>query len=578
MRSVLILLLLLPLCGCSNVDIDDSSPLTSGIRFEAVVGGTESLSTRANTNTYNVTSEFYDCDFFVHLEGRNNSDEDKSNSSTYVIPSGYEGTITPKDEKNALNWFSRISPHDFWGWTLPSETEYTPDESKLSEGIKIKFQDTYLDGTSNSSASSWKDDSWKNGSCLEQMIGAQAGPYTYNENGMYVPLQFRHLVSKIILSTFLVIDNVSGTTTSNLKGTITFYGMPDEATFYPTPRDEAGNAIAPYMEMPSDWDYDKSKGVTYAITNSAKNLKWEGHDSGNYSQNWPRDCWYICPEVDFSKLAFKIELYEYVGNQWILSQSHGKRGAYYGDFKNVTFSRSTTGNNYDNTGEDQGKDATILHAGEYLQLNINLNEKGNPGVQGVITEWSGNYNRAGSAHVEQGIYSVEEYRDLVTAMRSGDEDLIKEYYQIYGSGKDTSSDPEGEYPNYEDIYGRELDIFELYDDIGSEDAISSSSTTTSKMNYYCNIADGYILDGRGHTVNCNSSFVYIGPVRDVYFREYYYSSSTPRTYYEYIVYVDKMGQVWTVDPETYEYTMTEYNVLNGNKNPVTLYLSSGKVS
>lgn len=60
------------------------------------------------------------------------------------------------------------------------------------------------------------------------------------------------------------------------------------------------------------------------------------------------------------------------------------------------------------------------------------------------------------------------------------------------------------------------------------------------------------------------------PMRDIYLR-YYYNGR------EYIIYIDKMRQVWKVDPSTYGETRTNYNVKDATSNPFTIRLSDGMV-
>lgn len=568
--------------GCVNdVMPDDPYAGYGGIRFRATVGEPDRPSTRANNSLFNVTNEFYDTDFYVRVQGLDNSGLEKQEMSTYVIPSGSEGVIMPKiidvvDDKEItekeLNWFSRMHPHEFWGWTMPFDTVYTPEEETLEQGVEINFPNTPIAEKSNTYPYPWNEGSFANGAVLENFIGGKVGPFVYNDNGIYVPLRMRHLISKIFLMKFIVVDNRGGSSTSNLKGEITFYGMPHTAMFYPCPqeKDGEGNYIQPYVTIPEDWDYDQTDGVTYTIFNNSTNYKWEGKDWGS-SSYWPKDCWWIPPELDFSKMSYKIVIYEYVNKEWQVSQTHGKHGAYYGDFSNITFSRTGTG--YDNM-DDPGSDATTLHAGEYLQLEFTIYEKGNAGVQGIITAWAGNTDRDGSAHVHQGLYSLEQVRDMSTVMNGTDEQKKREFYELYGSGRDTGDDPEGEYPDYEEIFGEELEIFELFDDIGYETATSS---TASKVGPTFTPGAGYILDGMGHTVNVTTTSMTIGIMRDVYLRYYVNNGGTPQTYTEYIVYIDKDGQVWTVDPVTFEETMTEWNVNTSGSNPMKLNMINGKI-
>ena len=567
LRYISILPFLLILVACKDDDyIDKAYSEIEGIRFTGDISDADRLLTRADK--YNITQEFFDCDFHLCVGGSNSEGKDSTDVSTYVIPSGYEGALIPKSGNLSLNWYSRENIHGFWGWTMPIDTLYIPSRKDLTDGIRIPFLNTDLNQTAGTTGVDWKEDAWGNGRYYEQMIGAYFGPTTYIENGIYVPLHFQHIVSKIFLKNLYVIDNYNVTTSSSLKGVITFYGMPGEATLYPCPQDKDGNYTRPVVVMPrtesgGEWDYDQKSRVSYAMTNSSKYYDWEGHTSHTTTSSY-KDCWYVCPELDFSRLEYKIEIYEYDKNaeEWTLSPTHGMRGAFYGDFRNVKFKR-TGSSGYDNP---DGGDETILHAGEYLELTIYLYEKGNPTVQGTFKSWTSRTG-TGSSHVEQGIYSYEQLTEMAEVMKSGDPDRIEEYYEMNGSGRDTSEDPEGMYPDYKEKYGQELKILELFDDIGNE---SYGSTTKLKS---LEVADGYILDGQGHTVNVSSSPLTLGPVRDIYIK-YHNNSSTSAV----IIYIDKMGQVWKVDPYTFVETRTNYNVNDASSNPFTLTFSSGAVS
>ena len=568
---------LLLLSGCSKDDfaVDEVYPDVNGIVFESTVGSQEDLTTRAAQ--YNISSEFYQCDFHLHIEGDNNKGEHRSETAPYMIPSGYSGIVIPKDMENGLNWFSRANAHNFWGWTVPYDRDYEFSESDLTDGIKVEFKDTDIQELNNNSTYTFKSGSWENGAILEQMLGGKSGPYVYDVNGMYIPLTFRHMVSKIILRTFNIVDNVAGTGNTNQRGEITIYGLPKEGTFHICPVNDDGTPRFPYIAMPEDWDYDQTQGQKFVISNYSKNLKWEGKTSWT-SSTTPKDCWYICPEVDLSRLSFKIEIYEYnaTDGEWQLSQSHGVNGAYYGDFSNVTFTRNNS--NYD---DPAGGDETILHAGEYLTLNFNIQERGNATAQGNITGWysyPSSTDRTGNSHVHQGLYTNDDVRDFNDIMSSGDPESMEDYYNMFGSARDTGEDLEGEYPDYEELYDKELKVFDLYDDVGSasyHNSTSSSSTTTKVSNL--NTGDDYMLDGNGHTINCTSTSMKVGHVRNVYLRVYYYTS-TSSNITEKIVYIDKMGNIWLVDPETFEETPTPYNINDPNKCPVTLNLSTGAVT
>lgn len=576
------LIIILSSVSCADDKILENTA-TNGdpVNFAAKVASGAQIETRARNSSYvyNITAGlggYSGIDFFMQVLGKDKTGTPKSDIGTYWVPSGSSGTLSPKLGEKSLNWVYRNSEHYFRGWTLP----WMQDEYDYStEPIVINFKDTpineYLSTVTGSSSSrgyiNWKDNSWKNGEDLEKFVGAVQGPLTYINNGEFVTIQFRHLVSKIFLNNFAIIDNANATSYTNLKGNITIYGLPKTATFYPNPLNEDGSPAQPYVAMQDDFNYPQDEGVTFAITNISHYYHWE---SSSYTYGQYKDCWYICPEVDLSKLSFKIEIYESYKEgegedaeiKWRLSPSHGNHGAYYGDFKSISLTRN--GTDYDDI--PTGTDKTTLHAGEYLSLSMNLYEKGNPSVKGTIRSW-GSTSRTASQHVQPGVYSYTEAREMSDAMNSKNPDRIQEYWDLYGSGENTNDNPDD--PNY----GDDLDIFYLYEDIGASG--SGTSSYTKMSSYY--VADGYILDGKGHTINVTGTSISIGHMRDVYLR-YYYSSTTNgvTTTTEYIVYIRPDGQVCLVDTTggTYQEIPTQYNVNDMTKNPFTINLQTGRLS
>ena len=586
--------------GCQSDDDLFSAGNREEIIFHASLAAQGNVSTRANNNVYDVEPQFYTCDFFVREKGQYDDGKDGIEYGKYVVESGYTGTLAYKKESptdEPLNWLSRDKDHSFSIFTIPFKPDFKPDEATVTKGIELIFHDTDIttDLVSGSSAPSWASSSWKNGECLEQLIGGQTDrKYNFNADGMYVPVTLRHLVSKIMIKDMRVIDNNTGNGFTGLKGIITIYGLPDKAMYYPAELNDNGSVKNPYVIMPKDWNYDQSKGVKYTITGYKKHHSWEGTTSSS-SYDF-RDAWYVCPEIDLSKLSFKIEFFEFVNGEWIPHRTRGTHGAFYGDFKNIKLSRSTTGSNYDdpNNTTNTKYDATILHAGEYLSLNMTLYEKGAPVIRGEIYSYWNEYDRYGSCHVEQGIYNLSELNEFNAQMKKTDKQQLDEYFAVAGS-RDTGSDPEGQYPDYEEIFGQEQRVFEIFDDIGPDRACYSTSD-----DYYfvgdITCPNGYILDGKGHTLNVYGTEYYrspnwefdpvmrIGNVRDVYLHFYTRRGTSPNyIYIECMIYIDKMGQVYTVDVENGTYVETPVEGMNVNemskkKNPMTIDLTTGKLS
>lgn len=570
----------------SDVDTGEQTEMV----LHAVAGDISGVDTRANNSIYDINSELYPgATFHIYMEAKDkDGNETGTYTSKYVIPSGYKGALLPKEVKNeegevveshpTLNWHNREGDHTLWSWTTPWDNSADTETGD----IDIIFEDTYIkDAIYTSSNMQFQPGSWANGKALKQSVGTVAGPMRFVDKGQFVTLQYRHLMSLIMLGQFVIVDNSTATSASNLRGNITLYGLPRNATLHTTPTttDANGNIVPtyPYVTMSEDFDYNPAEGVTFAITNSSRAVKGDNNSSIynpflSYSTNI-YDEWYICPEVDLSRLSFKIEIWEYVTNVgWKVSTKYGENGAFYGDFSNIQLTR-TPGSNYDSP---DGGDATILHAGEYLFLGFNLSTKGNPSIMGVISDWSNTtQDRGASKYDKDGLYTIRETQDLSEVMNSGDRGKIDEYFGVYGSGERTSDNPDDPY------YDEDLGIFKLYEDIGYTGTGQSSTTgSTAKMSAIY-VADGYVLDGMGHMVNMSTSSPKIGNIRNVYLRSYTasYSTSTGEYfYYEYIVYIDKSGQVWKVDPVTYEQTDTGYNVNDVSHNPKSISLSTGKVT
>lgn len=597
--------------GCRNEDFkhdnfDDNQNIE--INFTGLLGFEDEVSSRANSTVYDITYQYFPCNFYIALmkdktENINNLVVDSLRNSMYYIPAGASGSLSPATDQISLNWINRIDDHYFNAWTVPwndfrEVTEedaiyyegYEFDKNNYKDCILVPFNDTRISDlksppTNNQNWNShpWNEDSWKNGKLLEQFVGCRMGPYKYIDQGAFVPLQFRHLASKICLSGndgagFVIIDNINGTTYTTLKGEITFFGLPKEVPFYPLTTDQNGNFIPPRMATPSEygWKYDKTSSVTYAVTNFGCYHYTAGDKSSFF-----KDCWYFPPEIDLRKLSFKITIYEFIsGKGWQISTSHGNHGSYYGDLSKIVISRTNKGDNYDETDDDY-----VLHGGEFLTLSFNLYERGEPSLRGIVSSWDNFQERDASQHVEKGIYSLgelKEFSDLMSSSNLTDDKLERrdEFYEMHGGGT-TAEDPDGVYGDYEP----EKKIVKLYEDIGTETAYNSNASSgtaassTYKMTSTVNVADGYILDGQGHTINFYSTNLTLGLVRDVYLRYYAVNNSTsPATYIEYIVYIDKKGNVFTVDPETYQETPTGFNVNNAGKNPYTLNLSTGEIS
>lgn len=458
-----------------------------------------------------IASEPYDMDFFIQLCCQKANGEPYTEIGTYQIPSGYEGRLEPKAETMPLQWKDLISDHTFYAWNMPWDKDYEPTdgEGKL-KNIEVVFHNS-------SEANGYADH--KNDSILEYFVAAKSQAYNYKGHGKYVDLTFRHLVSKIIIGSFVLIEP-GGAIQKNLKADITFIGMPTKATFYPHPED----GRLPYIGDPVK---SRDDGVTYFIDHEA-----------TY-----KDVFYVCPEIDFSEMDFKVQLN---------SAAYKDYATYYGTFDDVKFERQP-GYAHD---DSEGKDEKVLHAGEMMTLNITLIPGVGPGLSIIIDKWNTEEATETSYHTYPGIYSdaeVKEILDVFLNQKDYDYDSIQEQlerlFEMYGW---TDDDGNKYFPLYDNVTVNS-NIFPIWKD--------------------------YIIDGMGHTITMKTNpnntgyvtgpYFNIGPVRDVYLTD---GTNT--------IYIDKQGYVWIADPDIpggYKQTENKLEPLEGDEKSYDISCKDGKV-
>lgn len=512
-RLFLILALGWILAGCSN-DYNDE-PLRDdepSIEFIGKVFDNHAVKTRAEglDSTYITTSPF-NMDFYIQLNTKDEGGADFSTFGTYVVPSGYDGRLGVKPDTEELEWHDLYTPHTFYAWNLTwdpskpldadetdsdqngdieSQPDVEPFNPLTTEPVTVKYYDSKgTDGF----------DKYQNNIYLENFVGAKSDNYTYYTHGKYVELTFRHLVSRIHIENFILLES-SGAIQEQLQANITFINMPYQSTFYPHPEPSVAN-----MPVVTENQSDPDIGLTYYIRNSPNpNIK---------------DIFYVAPEIDFSNVDFMIELTD---------KNYENYKTYYGTFDDVIFQRKK-GNGYDQ-GEDI--DSKILHAGEEMTLNITLIPGVGPGLAVIIDPWSTDKPTDSQYHPYPGIYSeaeLNEIRDYFMRMTKNNMDeilaMIEQMFELYGVTEDGKK------------------YFMIYDNLD----------LTSDSNIFP-VWKEYIINGLGHTItaktntggsswNWGKNYPYFntGPVRDIYFTD-------PNG--ENTIYIDKEGFVWVTDKNT----------------------------
>lgn len=462
--------------------------------------------------------KFYSMDFFLQLCYEDQSDHTTgSEMGTYVIPSGYSGWLESKESRERLNWHDLKSDHTFYAWNLPWTTESyeelaaksdlpdTDDEGNVCplRPLRIEFHDS--PETEKESGSGY--DKFRNDSIMQYFIGAKTGPVSYQQNGTYVELVFRHLVSKIHIAKLSLIEGPH-TIQNDLKADMTFFGMPYTGVFYPHP----ANNGAPLVVADEPTDEQVEKGRTYFISNDPDRLV--------------DNIFYVAPELDFSKLSFKIK---------ITDTRYEGLDAYYGNFNNVNFVR-VAGEDY-----DRGGDEKVLHAGEVMHLVIELYKGMGPGLAVVIDDWSTEKSNDAVHHYYPGIYSDGEAQELADFFRGTyTDDQLQNLLDRYADREDPTR-------------------FNLYENV----TVSGSSFPLGRE---------YELNGLGHTITMKPSnnSVTIGRMRDVYITD---GTNT--------IWIDENGKIWKLNTKTNEFEETG-NTLPDNfdngKSSFQINLTTGQVT
>lgn len=451
--------------SCQNESVFGPDSRDYDLAFTAGILETSQVKARtpsADSTTF-ITHDAFDCDFYMELNTTLDG-ADVTNYGTYIVPSTYEGRLDLKIDGNPdptpLNWKSLRGDHIFTGWTFPSgglpgygenpfaDLSSTAFKQAMENGVKITFPN-----------SSEEDgyDTYNNNEIYEKFIGTKEGPVSYVQNGSYVPLIFKHLVSKIYIDE-IILDQF-GTQQEHLKANMTIYGLPTSAIFYPDPSqavnfDESKNYNGGWpVVVPDPQEGDE---FTFYIENSADN----------------QDYVWICPEVDFSNLSFSVSISS-------TESGYDEMKDYSGTFHNVVFER--TGTNWDST-----DDSTVLHAGEMMILRIILYPGGGAGLYIKILPWS-THDPENTAHYShQGIYSQNALNEI--ANNENPEDV----FSLYGTQESTGDGVEN--------------VFYLYENVN----FSNQSNLE--------IASGYVLDGKNHLITCNKNPLTIQNIRNVYLK------------------------------------------------------------
>ncbi|MCH5224868.1 MAG: hypothetical protein J1D77_02670 [Muribaculaceae bacterium] len=480
-------LLSLALMGCNDEgeSIRPGGELTDPITFMGYEVSSHDLSTRAEVSNL-ISREYFNTKFYMERlvlrEDESNIestdyDQDLKACGVYIIPKGTDGILTGYGEKERLKWATAKNFHRFVGWTTPwledrlmgpEENDYSINyDPFIDESSEDYLKDgTYISFDENDGMYAELDDN-ENCKVLEAFIGSSHDiAVKYDDYREHVPMRFRHLVSKIIISklTFTTMD-ADGTITNKKvdkgKGKITFINLPSSGLFY---REE------PTWPLVKPNPKGKNE-VTYNI--------YEGAEL------------YVCPNVDFSNVQFRIS-----------AEGISEFGDFLGDFKNVEFVRET--NSWDLWYKNHYPDLDLAHTlcfGETMTMSINLRQGKGYYVSVSINDWNTQDVREASAYPHPGIYKSS--------------DLTDDFYNTFANGYT----PELEEMMFQKYGDEEDNKYHLYSDVtvklclrmGVEHVTNGMGYTVTFENTYggkvriSKIYDVYLTDGN-NTIYIDKDF------------------------------------------------------------------------
>lgn len=393
--------------------------------------------------------------------------------NAFLVPEEQPGILKSYQTENPITWQSTQTSHYFYGWTLPwipweNNDPYLEEGPQyLQDGTFVSFEpdnEMYKKEAENGTESSTYADN------LEKFIGASKGPVIYNDNGEYVNLQFRHLVSKIYIEQFnyAYIDENGNPQTPGVDGKMTLIGLPAQGFFYR--EGENGPIVKPDPE---------STQVTYDVRS--------------------RTTLYVCPNIDFSKISYRISS----SNRVIEG-----RGDFLGDFSSISFDRDL--NDWwveKNMEEHPGSDpTTTLYAGETMTIRMTLRQSIGNYIAASVGSWGTQSVREAGAYPYPGIYNGNELNSMTNYFQGGYTDELEErMFNNYGDKENK------EYRLYEDIegisHGFKTGKKYILNGMDHTLTITPHSSGVVKITKCYNI---YITDGKGHTIYIDKNFdVYI---------------------------------------------------------------------
>lgn len=388
----------------------------------------------------------------IHIHHKNLSDLSvEEDEQLYRVASGTQGVLDIEESKKWLWGVSATSSdsHIFQAWTEPNPTGAEAPVVRTDETTGMKTVDFEA-----GNKAIWEDSKYI-GHYLDFLIGTAAGPVDYKTNGLYVPLYFKRLVSRIRIISIVRVYADGTYSKDDIEVTdIEFPNMYRTGildTHAGERQEDTGAAVFPEVVVTNTIP-EQEKGLfvafekIYVIYDSTGGLP------------------IYVPPFNF-KEAGKFSIGHYGFN---VQGGEKTYNTYYGDLGAIFLNR-----------EDHKQE---LRAGESMDIMLELKDDEITGIYVHIDSWNTESDKDVLQRPRPGIYSDGELLVVRDAIINN-KDIPENLYEIENDQK----------------------VLKIYNDL----SVSFSGESSIA------IPDGYRLDGMGHNISCSGSLTFTGDVKDL---------------------------------------------------------------
>lgn len=414
------------LSSCNRMDMDGDSQNGNEVLFQGMVSVGDLVSRSSSEpdydNDYVLINSSTDAKF-GDIKICKSVDNYNDVFSDYVADDGVQGRLANKGG-SPLKWTNQDSEHTFYAWTYPSVTAENTFEGGVQMDAVNPTCGTVTFGT-------------KGDTGLETFIVAKEGPVQFSKQGSYVKLLFHRPIAKILLESVTHIDTDKNETQVD-ECTITFPNLYKSAEFDVKKNTGTGEDIWT-TSYPSNTD-----------TNLGIAWNWSKIEKDNDGSiiNDDQSVLYVLPfEFGTQEDVDSQPDHTQLGYFTVEATIDNVKKLYFGSLAGL-------------------KDIQELKAGQYMKLQIGIQDGGGIGLGCKIVDWS-TENEQYVSHHRAGIYTQEDAETLL--------DILQ------GNPVDT-------------------DALDLYCKDGGKTIYLYTSIDWSKLTENLTIPDGYTLDGQGYSI------------------------------------------------------------------------------